>query len=148
VDGGGPSGALRPALGHPLVDISNYVMFELGRPSHLRSGQDQRRPECALGQGGRTLKLLNGNTIKIDDFLKVGVIADDKQVESLAGIMGGDATAVRRHEHLHRSRVLVPQGRGRPLAPLQLLDRRRHRFERGVDPSSPPSTSSASPRWC
>lgn len=41
------------------------------------------------GQQGETLKLLNGNTIKIDDFIKVGVIADDKEVESLVSIMGG-----------------------------------------------------------
>lgn len=76
-----------------LVDISNYVMFELGRPSHIfdldkiHGGLDVR-----WGQPGEQLKLLNGNTVTVDE--KVGVIADDQQVESLAGIMGGDATAV------------------------------------------------------
>jgi phenylalanyl-tRNA synthetase beta chain len=76
-----------------LVDISNYVMFELGRPSHIfdldkiQGGLDVR-----WGKAGEQLKLLNGNTVTVDD--KVGVIADDVQVESLAGIMGGDATAV------------------------------------------------------
>ena len=44
------------------------------------------------GKAGEQLKLLNGNTVEVDE--KVGVIADDQQVESLAGIMGGDATAV------------------------------------------------------
>ena len=77
----------------PLVDISNYVMFELGRPSHIfdldkiHGGLDVR-----WGQPGEQLKLLNGNTVEVDG--QVGVIADDQQVESLAGIMGGDATAV------------------------------------------------------
>jgi phenylalanyl-tRNA synthetase beta chain len=77
----------------PLVDISNYVMFELGRPSHIfdldkiHGGLDVR-----WGKPGEQLKLLNGNTVTVDE--KVGVIADDSQVESLAGIMGGDATAV------------------------------------------------------
>lgn len=77
----------------PLVDISNYVMFELGRPSHIfdldkiQGGLDVR-----WGKAGEQLKLLNGNTVTLDE--KVGVIADDSQVESLAGIMGGDATAV------------------------------------------------------
>src|ERR1035437_9024261 len=76
-----------------LVDISNYVMFELGRPSHIfdldkiHGGLDVRS-----GKAGEQLKLLNGNTVTVDD--KVGVIADEAQVESLAGIMGGDATAV------------------------------------------------------
>jgi len=74
-----------------LVDISNYVMFELGRPSHIfdldkiHGGLDVR-----WGQTGESLKLLNGNTVTVDG--KVGVIADDAQVESLAGIMGGDST--------------------------------------------------------
>ena len=76
-----------------LVDISNYVMFEFGRPSHIF---DQDRIHGALdvrwGRKGEQLKLLNGTTIEVDE--KVGVIADDRQVESLAGIMGGDATAV------------------------------------------------------
>jgi len=44
------------------------------------------------GRSGESLKLLNGNTIEVDK--QVGVIADDEAVESLAGIMGGDATAV------------------------------------------------------
>jgi phenylalanyl-tRNA synthetase beta chain len=72
----------------PLVDISNYVMFELGRPSHIfdldkiQGGLDVR-----WGKAGEQLKLLNGNTVTVDD--KVGVIADAHQVESLAGIIGG-----------------------------------------------------------
>ena len=97
-----------------LVDISNYVMFEFGRPSHIfdldkiHGGLDVR-----WGQPGEQLKLLNGNTIEVDE--KVGVIADDAQVESLAGIMGGDATAVsRRHEErLCRGRLLVAARRSR-----------------------------------
>src|SRR4051812_26199698 len=76
-----------------LVDISNYVMLEMGRPSHvfdlakIHGGLDVR-----WGKKGETLKLLNGNTIEVDEW--VGVIADDRQLESLAGIMGGDSTAV------------------------------------------------------
>jgi len=76
-----------------LVDISNYVMLELGRPSHVF---DLHRIHGGLqvrwGRPGETLKLLNGQTIELDGA--VGVIADATQVESLAGIMGGDSTAV------------------------------------------------------
>src|SRR5207248_10913926 len=76
-----------------LVDISNYVMLELGRPSHvfdlakIHGGLDVR-----WGKKGESVKLLNGTTIEIDDW--TGVIADDREIESLAGIMGGDAPAV------------------------------------------------------
>jgi phenylalanyl-tRNA synthetase beta chain len=119
-----------------LVDISNYVMFELGRPSHIfdldkiHGGLDVR-----WGKAGEQLKLLNGNTVTVDD--KVGVIADDQQVESLAGIMGGDATAVSDDT----KNVYVEAAFWWPKA---IAGRSRrynfstdagHRFERGVDPS-------------
>jgi phenylalanyl-tRNA synthetase beta chain len=77
----------------PLVDISNYVMFELGRPSHIfdldkiHGGLDVR-----WGSTGEQLKLLNGNTVTVDDGGRDR--RRQAQVESLAGIMGGDATAV------------------------------------------------------
>jgi hypothetical protein len=100
------------------------------------------------GKEGETLKLLNGNTIKIDD--KVGVIADDKQVESLAGIMGGDATAVSddtKNIYIEAAFWFPKAVAGRSRH-FNFSTDAGHRFERGVDPSSPPSTSSASPRWC
>ena len=76
-----------------LVDISNYVMFEFGRPSHIFD-LDKIHDGLVVrwGRSGESLKLLNGATIEVD--AQVGVIADAKAVESLAGIMGGDATAV------------------------------------------------------
>ncbi|UUC91961.1 MULTISPECIES: phenylalanine--tRNA ligase subunit beta [Comamonas] len=121
----------------PLVDISNYVMFELGRPSHIfdldkiSGGLNVR-----WGKEGETLKLLNGNTIKIDDFLKVGVIADDKQVESLAGIMGGDATAVSddtRNIYIEAAFWFPKAVAGRSRH-FNFSTDAGHRFERGVDP--------------
>lgn len=119
-----------------LVDISNYVMFEFGRPSHIfdfdkiHGGLDVR-----WGRPGEQLKLLNGNTVTVDE--QVGVIADDLQVESLAGIMGGDATAVSDETR----NVYVEAAFWWPQA-IQGRSRRYnfstdagHRFERGVDPS-------------
>ena len=119
-----------------LVDISNYVMFEFGRPSHIF---DLDRIHGALdvrwGGAGEKLKLLNGSTIEVDG--QVGVIADEKQVESLAGIMGGDATAVSDAT----KNVYVEAAFWWPAA-IQGRSRRYnfatdagHRFERGVDPS-------------
>ncbi len=118
-----------------LVDISNYVMFELGRPSHIfdldkiHGGLDVR-----WGRPGETLKLLNGNTITVDD--KVGVIADDQEVESLAGIMGGDATAVSddtRNVYVEAAFWWPKSVAGRSRRYNFSTDA-GHRFERGVDP--------------
>ncbi len=119
-----------------LVDISNYVMFEFGRPSHIfdfdkiHGGLDVR-----WGREGEQLKLLNGSTITVDG--KVGVIADDRQVESLAGIMGGDATAVAddtRNVYVEAAFwwPQAVQGRSRR---YNFSTDAGHRFERGVDPS-------------
>ena len=119
-----------------LVDISNYVMFELGRPSHIfdldkiRGGLDVR-----WGRAGETIKLLNGSTVEVDE--KVGVIADDVQVESLAGIMGGDATAVSddtRHVYVEAAFWWPKAIAGRSRRYNFSTDA-GHRFERGVDPA-------------
>ncbi|MBC7413496.1 MAG: phenylalanine--tRNA ligase subunit beta [Herminiimonas sp.] len=117
-----------------LVDISNYVMLELGRPTHvfdlskIHGGLDVR-----WGRAGESLKLLNGSTVAVDDW--IGVIADDAAIESLAGIMGGDATAV----SLDTTDIYLEaafwypaaiQGRARR---LNFSTDAAHRFERGVD---------------
>lgn len=121
----------------PLVDISNYVMFELGRPSHIFDlDKIHGGLQVRWGREGEQLKLLNGNTITVD--AEVGVIADDQQVESLAGIMGGDATAVSDDTQ----NIFIEAAFWWPKA---IAGRSRrynfstdagHRFERGVDPST------------
>jgi len=118
-----------------LVDISNYVMFELGRPSHIF---DLEKIHGALdvrwGKSGETLKLLNGNTVTVDD--KVGVIADAQQLESLAGIMGGDASAVSdstRHIYVEAAFWWPKAIAGRSRR-FNFSTDAGHRFERGVDP--------------
>src|SRR5215208_1219285 len=61
-----------------LVDISNYVMFEFGRPSHIFDyDKIHGALEVRWGRPGESLKLLNGNTVTVDET--VGVIADDIQ---------------------------------------------------------------------
>ncbi len=123
-----------------LVDISNYVMFEYGRPSHIfdldkiHGGLDVRWGRTVNGVGEQ-LKLLNGNTVTVDD--KVGVIADAVEVESLAGIMGGDATAVSDStQHVYVEAAFwwpkAIAGRSRR---FNFSTDAGHRFERGVDPS-------------
>ena len=120
-----------------LVDISNYVMFELGRPSHIF---DLEKIHGGLnvrwGMAGEQLKLLNGTTVTVDE--KVGVIADEQQVESLAGIMGGDATAVSddtKHIYLEAAFWWPKSIAGRSRRYNFSTDA-GHRFERGVDPAN------------
>jgi len=119
-----------------LVDISNYVMFEFGRPSHIFD-LDKIHDKLVVrwGRPGETLKLLNGNTIEVD--AQVGVIADAQGLKSLAGIMGGDATAVSddtRNIYVEAAFWWpeAVQGRSRR---FNFNTDAGHRFERGVDPA-------------
>ena len=121
----------------PLVDISNYVMFELGRPSHIF---DLDTIDGGLtvrwAKRGETLELLNGTTVDLDE--EVGVIADDSHVESLAGIMGGARTAVSdatRNVYVEAAFWWPEAVAGRSRRYKFSTDA-GHRFERGVDPAT------------
>ena len=122
-----------------LVDISNYVMFELGRPSHIFD-HAKIHDELVIrwARPGETLKLLNGNTVTLDE--KVGVVADSAGPESLAGIMGGDASAVSDAT----TDVYVEAAFWWPTAVAGRSRRFNfstdagHRFERGVDAETIP----------
>jgi phenylalanyl-tRNA synthetase beta chain len=124
-----------------LVDISNYVMFEFGRPSHIFDLDKIHHGLCVRwGRPGERLELLNGSTVELD--AQVGVIADAApgqagQVESLAGIMGGEATAVSDATGAIYIEAAFwwpesVQGRGRRYG---FATDAGHRFERGVDPA-------------
>jgi phenylalanyl-tRNA synthetase beta chain len=119
-----------------LVDISNYVMFEYGRPSHIFDlDKIHDRLVVRWGRAGETLKLLNGQTIEVDE--QVGVIADSQAVESLAGIMGGDATAVSddtRNVYVEAAFWWPDAVAGRSRR-FNFSTDAGHRFERGVDPA-------------
>ncbi|MEY3782471.1 MAG: hypothetical protein RIS97_649, partial [Pseudomonadota bacterium] len=118
-----------------LVDISNYVMFELGRPSHIFDlDKIHGDLDVRWGKPGETLKLLNGNTVEVD--AQVGVISDDNAIESIAGIMGGDATAVSEAtKNIYIEAAFwwpkMIAGRSRR---FNFSTDAGHRFERGVDP--------------
>jgi len=112
------------------------VMFEYGRPTHIFD-LDKIHDKLVVrwGRPGESLKLLNGNTIDID--ASVGVIADAQAVESLAGIMGGDATAVSddtRHVYVEAA-FWWPQAVAGRSRRFNFSTDAGHRFERGVDPA-------------
>jgi phenylalanyl-tRNA synthetase beta chain len=119
-----------------LVDISNYVMFEYGRPSHIFD-LDKIHGGLTVrwGRKGESLKLLNGNTIEVDEA--VGVIADDQAVESLAGIMGGDKTSVTddtKNVYVEAAFWWPEAVAGRSRR-FNFSTDAGYRFERGVDPA-------------
>ncbi|NLY65575.1 MAG: phenylalanine--tRNA ligase subunit beta [Alcaligenaceae bacterium] len=117
-----------------LVDISNYVMLELGRPTHVF---DLNKINTDLtvrwAKKGESLKLLNGQTVELDK--EVGVICAGDTIESLAGIMGGDATAV----SLETTDIFVeaafwfPEAIAGRSRRFKFSSEASHRFERGVD---------------
>ena len=120
-----------------LVDISNYVMFEFGRPSHIFDLDKIHGGLCVRwGRPGESLKLLNGSTVEVD--AQVGVIADDESVESLAGIMGGDATAVSdaTRDVFVEAAFWWPDAVAGRSKRFGFSTDAGHRFERGVDPAS------------
>jgi phenylalanyl-tRNA synthetase beta chain len=124
-----------------LVDISNYVMFELGRPSHIFDlDKIQGSLSVRWAKDGESLKLLNGNTVTLEEKFgaKVGVISDDQAVESLAGIMGGDATAVSGStQNIYiEAAFWYPSAIAGRSRRFNFSTDAGHRFERGVDPST------------
>lgn len=120
-----------------LVDISNYVMLELGRPTHVFDlGKIRGGLTVRWGRPGEQIVLLNGRTVELDPG--IGVIAEGEQVESIAGIMGGDRTAVT----LDTTDVYLeaafwwPDAIAGRTRRLNFATDAAHRFERGVDPGT------------
>jgi phenylalanyl-tRNA synthetase beta chain len=122
----------------PIVDVTNYVMMDLGQPLHaydlarLSQGITVRQ-----ARPGEPITLLNDQAYRLDpDFL---VIADASGPIGLAGIMGGKSTSIADGttdvllEAAHFTPAAVA-GRGRRLG---LLSDASQRFERGVDPGLP-----------
>lgn len=121
-----------------LVDVTQYVMLELGQPMHAFDlGTLQGSIGVRLSRAGETLKLLDGRDAALDDsFL---LVTDADRPIALAGLMGGFETRVTDDttnvflEAAHFAPAAI-MGRGRKLG---LHTDAGHRFERGVDPELP-----------
>ena len=121
---------------HPVVDVTNYVMLELGQPMHAfdldkLSGDVQVR----TARKGERLALLDGSSVTLE--ASSVLIADAKRPLALAGVMGGLDSAV----STATTQVFLESAYFRPEA-ISLGARRlglhtdsSHRFERGVDPT-------------
>ena len=123
---------IRPLLAP--VDITNYVMLELGQPMHAFAlSRIQGGLEVRLARAGETLTLLNGQRAELaPDML---VIADRNGPVALAGIMGGQATSVERVtvDVLLEAAFFAPAAIAGRARRLGLSTDSSHRFERGVD---------------
>ncbi|MDQ1092780.1 phenylalanyl-tRNA synthetase beta chain [Xanthomonas sacchari] len=121
-----------------LVDITQYVMLELGQPMHAFDLETLQGPiGVRHARAGETLTLLDGREAALDPgFL---LVTDADRPVALAGLMGGHATRVTdttRHVFLEAAHFAPAaiMGRGRKLG---LHTDAGHRFERGVDPALP-----------
>ncbi|MFC5740351.1 phenylalanine--tRNA ligase subunit beta [Dyella tabacisoli] len=121
-----------------VVDITNYVMLELGQPMHAFDN-DKLQGDIVVrhARAGETLKLLDGSEAKLDAGFVL--IADEHHPLAVAGVMGGfdsrvtDATQHIFLESAHFAPAAI-MGRARKLG---MHTDASHRFERGVDPELP-----------
>jgi len=119
-----------------LVDITNYVMLEHGRPAHaydiakLKGGLTAR-----AAKPGEKVLALNEKEYALEPFMTV--IADDAQVHDIGGIMGGEDSGVSEAttEVMLEVAYFTPERIARTGQALGLTSDARSRFERGVDPA-------------
>ncbi|MEM1133457.1 MAG: phenylalanine--tRNA ligase subunit beta [Pseudomonadota bacterium] len=119
-----------------LVDITNYVMFDLGRPLHVYDIAKLNGPlEARRAKSGETLTALNGKDYKLDESMTV--IADDNGAHDIGGIMGGEATGAAddTKDVLIECAYFTPERIAMTGQKLMLTSDARQRFERGVDPA-------------
>lgn len=119
----------------PVVDVTNYVLLELGQPMH-GFDLDKLQGEIVVRRGkeGESIKLLDGKDVDINSELLL--ITDDSGPIALGGIMGGDSTSVQDDTKniLFECAYFRPgmiMGRARDLG---MHTDASHRYERGVDP--------------
>ncbi len=119
-----------------LVDITNYVSIDLGRPLHV---YDRAKLSGGLvarkAQDGEQIVALNGKTYALTPAMTV--IADDTQVHDIGGIMGGEHSGVSADttDVLIECAFFDPDHIARTGQALMLTSDARQRFERGVDPA-------------
>jgi phenylalanyl-tRNA synthetase beta chain len=119
-----------------LVDITNYVMLDLGRPAHA---YDIAKLDGALiaraARDGEKVLALNEKEYTLDSSMTV--IADEKQVHDIGGIMGGEDSGVSESttDVMLEVAYFTPGNIARTGQKLGLTSDARSRFERGVDPA-------------
>ncbi|MBO0758091.1 MAG: phenylalanine--tRNA ligase subunit beta, partial [Bradyrhizobiaceae bacterium] len=125
---------LRPI--NALVDITNFITYDRARPLHVfDAAKVKGNLTVRRAQDGETLLALDGRTYALDKTMCV--IADDTGVESLAGIIGGEATGCSQAttDVLIESALWDHMNIAQTGRKLGINSDARYRFERGVDPA-------------
>jgi phenylalanyl-tRNA synthetase beta chain len=125
---------LRPI--NALVDITNFITFDRARPLHVfDAAKVHGHLTVRRAKNGETLTALDGNTYTLDQA--ICVIADEQGVESLSGIMGGEATGCSETttDLLIESALWDELNIAQTGRKLGINSDARYRFERGVDPN-------------
>jgi phenylalanyl-tRNA synthetase beta chain len=125
---------LRPI--NALVDITNFITYDRGRPLHVFDAAKVRgNLAVRRARPGETLLALDGKSYALDETMCV--IADDEGVESLSGIMGGEKTgcSAATTDVLIESALWEPSNISQTGRKLGIHSDARYRFERGVDPA-------------
>jgi phenylalanyl-tRNA synthetase beta chain len=125
---------LRPI--NKLVDITNFLTFDQARPLHVFDAKKVKGDLVVRrAREGEELLALDGKSYKLDGDMVV--IADDAGVESLAGVMGGEASGCddSTTDVLIESALWDPQNIAHTGRKLGIVTDARYRFERGVDPA-------------
>jgi phenylalanyl-tRNA synthetase beta chain len=118
-----------------LVDITNYVTFDRGRPLHVFDfAKVEGDLKVRRARHGESVLALDGKTYALDE--SIVVIADAKAVESIAGIMGGEHSGCdgNTRDVLIESALWDPTNIAHTGRKLGIVTDARYRFERGVDP--------------
>lgn len=118
-----------------VVDVTNYVLFEMGQPLHAFDAAKINGPlHVRRASEGENFRALDGRDYKLKpDFL---VIADANGPAALAGVMGGELSGVTESttDILLESAVFDPAMVRRASRSLGLISDSSYRFERGIDP--------------
>ncbi len=120
----------------PVVDVTNYVMFEIGQPMH---GFDMAKLQGGIvvryAAAEEKLVLLDGREVTLTN--DTTVIADDRGAIGIAGIMGGDSTGCddTTTDVFLESALFLPEHIAGKSRGYSVHTESGHRFERGVDPS-------------
>ncbi|GHC66961.1 phenylalanine--tRNA ligase subunit beta [Limoniibacter endophyticus] len=118
-----------------LVDITNYMTFDLGRPLHVfDAAKVSGNLVIRRAREGEAVLALDGREYNLGSDMCV--IADNKGVESIAGVMGGEDSGCDENttDVLIESALWEPLNIARTGRTLGIITDARYRFERGVDP--------------
>jgi len=119
-----------------LVDLTNFITFDLGRPLHVFDAQKLSGNLCIrMGISGEKILALDGKNYNLDE--KIMMISDSDNAVSIAGVMGGEDSSCDENttEMFLESAYFNPKNVTTSGRSLNIQSDARYRFERGVDPT-------------